>query len=54
MGSEVRAKGLYIGPFSSSEHAPYVAFSLKVPYGNVERANNFFAGGRLSSMLGQS
>ena len=39
MGSEARVKGLYLGPISSSENAPYVAFSLKVTYGNVERAN---------------
>ena len=37
MGREVRAKGLYIGPISSSEHAPYVAFSLKVTYSNIQR-----------------
>ena len=53
-GSEARAKGLYIGPISSSEHAPHVAFSLKVTYGNVERAKNCFTCGGLSSVLGQS
>ena len=53
MGREARAKGLYIGPISSSEHAPYVAFSLKVTYSNVGRAKKCFACGGLSSVLGQ-
>jgi len=53
MGSEARAKGLYIGPMSSSERAPYVAFSLKVTNGNVGRAKNCFVCGGLSSVLGQ-
>jgi len=51
MGSEARAS--YIGPISSSERAPYVAFSLKVTNGNVGRAKNCFACGGLSSVLGQ-
>ena len=53
MESEARSKVLYIGLISSSEHAPYVAFSLKVTYGNVERATNLFACGGISSILGQ-
>jgi hypothetical protein len=53
MGREARAKGLYIGPISFSERAPYVAISLKVTYGNVEKTNKIFACGWLSSVLGQ-
>jgi len=41
MGRETRTKGLYIGPISSSERSPYVAFSIK---GNMGRAKTFSPG----------